>query len=373
MKFLRYSLFLILLSCQNKQDENLADSVVTENQEIAEFNSPFLIGTYTKNGSEGIYLLKQLQDSIKLAARIENPSFLTISKDKKFVYSVIENNEGKVSSFKFENDSLIQINSVSSLGKNPCHLNLDNSGKFLAVANYSSGDFCLYRIDDDGAIGELVEKIEHHGNSVNKDRQESAHAHGVYFSPDNKQLLVVDLGIDKIMVYNFDEATGKLNLAQQAATKPGSGPRHLIFSKDGQFVYVIEELSSRISLFSYSNGSLTFLEDYSTLPDNLETENACAEILLSPDGKFLYGSNRFHDSIVVFEVQNSGKLKLISHHNCGGKTPRSFAISPDGNFMVVANQDSNDLVYFNVDKKNGKINPMKVKKACYMPVSILFY
>lgn len=373
MKFLHYFLFLIILSCQNNRGEKIEYDVASDKQEIAEFKSPFLIGTYTKNGSEGIYSLKDLNDSVRLEAKIQNPSFLTISNNRQFVYSVVENDEGKVAAFKFENDSLKLINIVSSLGKNPCHLNIDNSGNYIAIANYSSGDFCLYKIEENGAIGELIEKVKHQGSSVNKERQTSAHAHGVYFSPDNKQLLVVDLGIDKIMVYDFDESTGKLNLSQQAATKPGSGPRHLCFSKDGKFVYVIEELSSKISLYSYSNGNLTFIEDYSTLPENIETENACAEIVLSPDGKFLYGSNRFHDSIVVYEVLNTGKLKLVSHHNCGGKTPRSFAISPDGNFMVVANQDSNDLVYFNVDKKNGKIKPMKVKKACYMPVSILFY
>lgn len=320
-----------------------------------------LVGTYTDSStSEGIYVFEfnprtgVLKEISNLKAG--NPSYLDISKDGKFIYSVNESGQGKISAFSFDkkNATLSLINSEKNNGSAPCYVNIDKTGKWLFCGNYSSGDLTLHPINNDGSIGAIKQYIKHTGNGPNKDRQQSPHVHCTLISADNKFLYVPDLGIDKVMIYPFDAKKGLLNEDGKtfAAVQPGGGPRHITFSKNGKYAYVIEELSGNVDVFEQKGGALQHVQKINKLPE--DEAGAGADIHLSPDGKFLYASQRSNSTIQIFKVNASnGRLTYINAQSTLGNFPRNFTIHPSGNFLLVANQRSEDIIVFKRNKSTG--------------------
>ena len=348
------------------------------------------IGTYTTTRSKGIYAYRFDADSgrltsLGLVAETVNPSFLAVDPSRRFLYAVNEISNyaggkgGGVSAFAMDRATgkLTFLNEVASRGREPCHVSLDKTGKFVMVANYGGGSAAVFPVLADGRLGEASAFVEHHGSSVNPERQEGPHAHSIATSPDNRFVLAADLGLDRLLVYRFDAAQGSLepNDPPFATVKPGAGPRHFAFHPSGRFVYTINEMGSSIAAFSYdaARGSLREIETVSTLPKDFAGASDTAEIEAHPSGKFLYGSNRGHDSIAVFAIDGGkGTLTLVEHVPTGGKTPRSFAIDPAGSCLVVANQDSDNLVVFRIDARTGRLTPSGKALDVPSPVCVTF-
>lgn len=340
----------------------------------------FLVGNYSKKGAEGIYYCKYNPNTntakiVSHSPAIEDPSFLAISNNQKNVYSVSETDGGSAVALDFDivkGDFKVK-NLVKSGGAHPCHIVLDKTGKWAFTANYSGGSVGVLPIKNDGTLGEAVQSIQHYGSGPNKSRQEKPHVHSVNISPDNKQLFVVDLGIDEIKAYDFNATTGNLKEAYSIKLSSGSGPRHFTFHPTLPYAYVIQELTGKVTTFSYLSGKLEILEEVSTLPSNFTGKNACADIHISPDGKYLYGSNRFFDKIVMFQIdQKSGLLTQVNQTDVAGKTPRNFGITPDGKYLFVANQDSDNIVIFKRDVQTGLLTNMGRDINISMPVCIKF-
>lgn len=347
------------------------------------------IGTYT-SGSGEIYVFKFNQDtgsleSVGKAMSMANPSFLAVSPNKRFLYAVNEmgsfegGKTGAVSSYSInpETGGLTFLNARPSGGTFPCHVTVDMMGRHVLVANYSSGSVCVFPILDDGSLGEASDLVQHKGASVNPKRQEGPHAHSVTVDPSNKYVYVADLGIDKIMIYKFDSRRGRLTLNDQPwiSVHPGAGPRHFTFHPDRKFAYVINELDSTITAFSYNSetGGLKAIQIISTLPEGYKGTNYPADIHVSPSGSFLYGSNRGHDSIVIYEIdKNSGRLSMIGHEPTRGRIPRNFAIDPSGRFLLVANRGSDSVVVFRVDGNTGLLKPTGGEVRVTAPACIRF-
>ena len=348
------------------------------------------IGTYTTTRSKGIYAYRFDADSgrltsLGLVAETVNPSFLAVDPSCRFLYAVNEISNyaggkgGGVSAFAIDRATgkLTFLNEVSSRGREPCHVSLDKTGKFVMVANYGGGSAAVFPVLADGRLGEASAFVEHHGSSVNPERQEGPHAHSIATSPDNRFVLAADLGLDRLLVYRFDAAQGSLepNDPPFATVKPGAGPRHFAFHPSGRFVYTINEMGSSITAFSYdaARGSLRELETVSTLPKDFAGASDTAELEVHPSGKFLYGSNRGHDSIAVFAIDGGkGTLTPVEHVPTEGKTPRSFAIDPAGSYLVVANQDSDNLVVFRIDARTGRLTPSGKAPDVPSPVCVTF-
>lgn len=344
------------------------------------------VGTYTSGGAEGIYVLKlNLASGELLPWRtikgVTEPSFLSIDNKDRYVYAVNETMEfngkpgGALSAFSIDqkDGSLKFIDQVPSLGAAPCNVVVSNDGKFVLVANYMGGNVSVFPVHPDGGLGESVSLKQHAGTGPNKDRQEAPHAHSITLDAKNRFAVAADLGTDKLIVYKFDTATGKLSPNSQYATKLGAGPRHFTFSHNGRFAYLINELDCTISALSYDaeRGMLTELQTVKTLPENFSAQNTCADIHMSPSGKFLYGSNRGHDSIVSFAIdERKGKLTYIEHTPTGGKTPRNFAIDPTGKFLLAANQNSGSITVFAIDAQNGRLSPTGKKIDIPAPVCL---
>ncbi|HLO46353.1 MAG TPA: lactonase family protein [Leadbetterella sp.] len=339
-----------------------------------------LVGTYTQKTSEGVYYVTVDKNSLKSTIvshsdKIDNPSFLDISKDKKNIYTVCETDGGSVQALKFNQTTgeFRHANIVNSGGAHPCHIALDNTGKWIFTGNYTGGNLGVLPIKADGTVGEPTQIIQHYGAGPNKDRQEKPHVHSVNISPDNKNLFVADLGIDEVVNYAFDAKIGKLKEIQRIKLTAGSGPRHFTFHPSLPYAYVIQELTGKVTLFSYKNGLLKTLEEVSTLPEGSTVNNACADIHISPDGKFLYGSNRFYDTIVTFSINpKTGKLKQLSQTPVGGKVPRNFGISPDGKYVFVANQNTDNIVIFERNDTTGLLKNTGKEINISMPVCIKF-
>jgi len=328
-----------------------------------------LVGTYTGGKSKGVYVYKfdsktaksQLIDS----AITQNPSYIAISPDQKFVYTVNENgndkgNGGGITSFSFDKKTgkLTELNHVSSEGNHPCYITVNKNGKWVVVGNYSSGTLAVYPVQKDGSLGAPTAVIKHEGRSVNTKRQESPHVHCTIFSPDEKYLFVADLGIDKIMTYSFDHKTGKLSPAPVPFTelKAGDGPRHLTFSPSGKHVYLITELNAGVNVYNYhKTGQLEYVQHLPALPPEYTGPEDGADIHVSPDGKFLYASTRAQSNdIAIFSIdQRTGTLTLVDHQPTLGITPRNFNFDPSGNYLLVAHQNSDDIVVFKRDKTTG--------------------
>jgi 6-phosphogluconolactonase len=342
-------------------------------------------GTYTGPKSQGIYVSKFDSTSGKLsapelAAETQNPSFLALHPDGRHVYAAGEMSDGgTVRAFAIDAASgkLTPLNKQSSGGKGPCHLAVDATGKCVMVANYGGGSIAALAIRTDYSLAEAATLIQHTGSSVNAERQAGPHAHFICSSPDNRLALTCDLGLDKVLVYRIDAGTAKLtpNEPPFAALSPGAGPRHLVFSDDGKFVYVINEMGGSITLFNYDSksGAMKEVQTISTLPKDFTANNTCAEIVLHPSGKFLYGSNRGHDSIAAFVVeQKTGRLTFVEHQSSGGRTPRHFAIDPTGRWLLAENQASDSVVVFALNPNTGKLKPTGQTVTVGSPVCAVF-
>jgi 6-phosphogluconolactonase len=346
------------------------------------------VGTYTSKGSKGIY---SFPFDVKtahagepiLAAASEAPSFVAASPNHRFLYACNEidkfqgKSAGSVTGFAIEpGGKLKQLNVETSGGPGPCWVTVDPTGKNVLVANYGGGSIEVIPIGADGKLEAPSTFIQHHGTGPDKARQEGPHAHSFYTSPDNRFALAADLGLDKVMVYKFDAKTGKLtpNKPEAGMVPPGSGPRHMAFHPDGKHVFVINEMKSSLTSFNYDAkaGALTPIETLSTLPHPV-AGNSCAEIAVHPSGKWVYGSNRGHNSIAIFGFDaKTGKLKAEGHQSTGGKTPRSFAIDPSGQVLIAANQDTDNITIFRIDQATGKLKPTGQSLKVSMPVSLEF-
>lgn len=319
----------------------------------------------------------------ELAAESSNPSFLAIHPQRPFLYAVNEapgsnSKEGLVTAFSIDKATgkLTKLNSVSSKGEGPCHLSVDRTGRAVVVANYGSGSTSALRIQADGSLAEGAGFIQHQGSSVNPQRQRGPHAHSANISPDNRFVVVADLGLDRVLVYRLDPANAGLtpNDPPYISVKPGSGPRHFTFHPKGKFAYVINELASTVTAFRWnsSRGSFTELETVSTLPPGVQIENTTAEVVAHPNGKFLYGSNRGHNSIAVFSIDpGKGTLKLVGNVPTQGEIPRNFAIEPGGRWLLVANQNSDSVVLFRINPDNGMLTHQQTIEAP-TPVCVRF-
>jgi 6-phosphogluconolactonase len=313
-------------------------------------------------------------EKIGLAAKMGQLSFQALHPNRRFLYSVREISRGAVCAFSIDRrtGALGFINEVSSHGNEPAYVSIDRTGRNLLAANYGSGNLAVFPIHADGGLGEATDVIQHQGSSINPTRQEGPHAHSIDVSPDNHFALVADLGLDKIFVYRFDPARGKLmpNTQPFANTRPGAGPRHLVFHPNGCFVYAINELHSTMTVFAWSAsaGTLRELQTISTLPSGFTGTSDAAEVCIEPGGRYLYGSNRGHDSMVVFRIdRNSGLLEPLEWVPTQGKTPRSFGIDSTGAWLLVANQASNNLVLFGIDPQNGRLRDSGVRGELASP------
>ncbi len=342
-----------------------------------------LVGTYDSPASEGIYVFKfdSEQGTAQEISHVKtpNPSFLTISKDERFVYAVSETSAkdekpGQVAAFSFDKTTgkLNLLNQQSSGGDHPCHVELDNTGNWLFVSNYTSGSVSCLFVKDNGMLGEGT-VVQHSGSGSNVERQASAHAHGAIISPDNKKLYVTDLGIDKLMLYNFDEKTGRLSPSQPAfmPVVAGAGPRLFTYHPSKKTAYVIEELSGTIQVFRTKNAGLMAIQRISTMPQGDEQFAGSADIHVSSDGKFLYASNRGEsNTIAIFKVRKNGKLRLIAHQSTLGKSPRNFTIDPSGKFLLVGNQNSDEIVVFKRDVLTGLLSDTGQRISIGKPVCL---
>lgn len=344
-------------------------------------------GTYTggDNGSRGIYrsTFDATTGSLSapvLVAEVKNPSFVEIHPNGKFLYAVSEGGgAGSVSAFAIDpaTGGLTPLNQQPSRGAGPCHVNVDHAGRNVLVANYGSGSVAVLPIRPDGSLGEPTGFDQHTGSSVNRRRQQGPHAHSVNLSPDDRFAFVADLGIDKIMIYKLDVQAGTITPNDPAfvALKPGAGPRHFAFAPDGKHAYVINELHCTITAFDYdaAAGTLTEKQTISTLPSDFEGDNTCAEVRVHPTGRFLYGSNRGHDSAAVYRIDPAdGTLTFVEHETAGIKTPRNFNIDPTGKFCLVANQSGNSVIVFRIDPQTGALTPTDQKITVGQPVCIRF-
>lgn len=338
------------------------------------------VGTYTTKTSEGIYTYRfntQTGEAtpITVAKGIKNPSFQAISPDHRFLYSVTEMNGGAVSAFSIDKNSgnLTLLNTQSAGGNGPCHVDVDKTGKWVLVGNYGGGSLSILPVQTDGSLGIATQTIQHEGNSINTKRQEKPHVHSINIAPNNRDIFVPDLGTDKIMTYTLDKKSGQLSAGNPPfwSATPGAGPRHFTFHPNGKWAYVIQELDATITGFDYKKGKLEAFQTVKTLPDDYIGLKWCADIHISPDGKFLYGSNRAHESLVIFSINpKTGQLTFVGHQDVLGKTPRNFMIDPTGKWVLVANQDSDNVVIFSRDLKTGKLTPTGQEIKISMPVCL---
>jgi len=362
-------------------------------QDMSSNSCTVYFGTYTSSGkSKGIYTCRLdtstgILSTPELAAETANPSFLAIHPDRRHLYAVGESvvfgagKTGAVSAFAIDQvtGKLTLLNRQSTGGLGPCHVNVDLTGKCVLVANYNSGSCAALPVRNNGALGEIGSFIQHVGSSINSGRQAGPHAHSINLSPDNRFAFVADLGLDKVMIYKLDPARAALmpNDPPFAKVPPGSGPRHMAFHPDGRFAYVINEMLCTVTVFSYKagQGALKEIQTVSTLPKGQSVQPAysTAEVLVHPRGKFLYGSNRGHDTIAVFAInQANGTLSLIQNESTQGKMPRSFGIDPTGAWLLAANQDNNNVVVFSVNPETGKLKPTGQIVEVGAPVCVKF-
>jgi 6-phosphogluconolactonase len=331
------------------------------------------VGTYTGGASEGIYHFRLDLGTGALAAAgsvvpVDHPSYLALHPSRPFLYSVNELGDfrgrkcGGVSAFAIDEGSgeLSLLNQQASGGPGPCYVSVDATGRSVLVANYGGGSVAFLPLGEDGRLGEATDFIQHTGSSVNPNRQQAPHAHSIIPGPENRCAFAADLGLDKVMIYQLDLAAGKLrpNDPPWAQVHPGAGPRHVTFHPNGHYAYLINEIDSTLTAFAYdaSRAALTELQTASTLPEGFEGRNSCADVHVHPSGKFLYGSNRGHDSIVIYALDAAtGRPSYVGHEPTQGKTPRGFTIDPTGAFLLAANQNTDAIVTFRIDAATGQL------------------
>lgn len=356
MKYFLFILPILLFSsCKNQNNENNG----------AHDTFPFFVGTYTSGESEGIYKYQiNKQGKLKkigLFAKSENPSYLTISNDKKYLVAVNETNNadgsGTVESFRIHTDSLEFLSRSSSGGAHPCYVSL-NEKSYVITANYSGGNLGLLKLQDNGSLTELLD-IQQHSGSGSTDRQRGPHAHCAMFTGDGHDIIAADLGTNAVWFSRLDEEKEKIVpvFPHKLKMETGAGPRHIAIHPDGKNIYVINELNNTISLLSPDeNGKYQVKTSFSTLPEDFDGESFCADIHISSDGKFLYASNRGHNSIAAYKIiPQSGILKHIGFYPDDINWPRNFSFSPDENFLIVANQKSGSIVSFKRNSKTGAL------------------
>ena len=347
------------------------------------------VGTYTRGNSQGIYLCRMdlatgELHAPALAAEVVNPSFLAVHPSRRFLYAVGEmgnfagTRAGAVSAFSIDPDSgtLSLLNQQPSGGAGPCHLVVDRTGRNVLAANYGGGSLVCLPLREDGRLGQSTSFVQHQGSSVDPRRQRGPHAHCINLDAANRFAVSADLGLDKVLIYRFDPDGGRLeaNDPPWAKVAPGAGPRHFAFHPNGRFAYVINELASSVTAFRYDadRGALTSIDTVSTLPDDFDGQNTTAEIEVHPSGKFVYGSNRGHDSIVIFAVDgDSGTLRQVGHQSTQGKTPRNFAVDPTGAYLLAANQATDSIVVFRVDGQTGKLDSTGYSAGIASPVCVV--
>jgi 6-phosphogluconolactonase len=354
------------------------------------------VGTYTlgEHGaptkSAGIYAYAFDPAAGKLTslgavAETVNPSFVTIASNRRFLYAVNETGNykgeksGAVSAFSIDQKTgkLTLLNEVASKGADPCYITLDKTGKFVLVANYTGGNVSVFPVLSDGRLGDSSAFVQHTGHGPNAERQEGPHAHSIDLSADNKFAFVDDLGLDELVAYRFDAAKGTLtpNDPKFAKLPDAAGPRHFAFRPDGKFAYVVSEMQSSVTAFAYdsAHGSFQTLQTISTVPKDYQGHNDDAEVEVHPSGKFLYASNRGHDSIAVFAIdEHKGTLTQVQDSPTLGKTPRNFQIDPTGKFLIAANEESNNIVVFRIDAQTGQLTPTGQVLDVPAPVCVKF-
>ncbi len=343
------------------------------------------IGTSTASTSKGIYTCRVDQKSGRLeqiaaTSGLANPSFLALHPVLPVLYSINEIGEfagapqGALSAFAIDAASgqLTLVGTAPTGGPGPCHVTVDKSGRFAFAANYGGGSVGMIRLRDDGAPDALTDFVQHEGRSVNPDRQMEPHAHQVRVDPSNRFLYACDLGLDSVMIYAIDAAEGKLRPHGRARMQPGAGPRHLAFHPNGRFAYVINELDNTVTVTALSpDGALRELQIISTLPLGYAETSYCADIHISADGRFLYGSNRGHDSIAAFSIDAAtGLLSALDRTATGGKWPRNFALGPSGR-VYVANQNTDDVIVFDTDAV-GALQRVPGKLSVPSPLCVVF-
>ena len=357
---------------------------------ISKGNYLVYVGTYTAQQSKGIYAYRfnattgQLV-SLGLVAETSNPSFLAVHPSHKFLYVVNETGNfqsqksGAVSAFAVDRRSgkLTLLNQVASRGADPCYVAVDKTGKYVVVANYSGGSVAVFPVLKGGRLGEATSVLQYKGTGANPERQESPHAHWIDFSPDNRFAIAADLGLDRLDAYKFDSSKGSLvpNDPAVVQLKPGAGVRHFVFHPSARFAYAVSEMDSTVTSFSYdpARGALHELQTVSMLPKDFSGKNDAAEIQVHPSGKFLYASNRGHDSIAVFSIDpKKGTLTPVEYVPTEGKAPRYFAIDPTGSRLFVANQNSGNIVVFQSDPASGRLTSTGQVLDIASPVCLKF-
>jgi len=364
-------------------------AVATEKPEAASKLLWVFVGTYTKTPEAGINFFQFNTASGRLTkpevvASVANPTFLALHAGRPLLYAISEvaefgrDKSGFVSAYRIQprTGRLDLLNRQSSGGPGPCHVSVDRTGRLVLVANYGGGSVASLPIQSDGSLKAAVTVDQHHGASVRRARQSGPFAHCIDADPSNRFVISADLGIDKLLIYRLNAAEGTLTPNQPAfaETARGAGPRHLAFHPNGRFLYAINELDCTITLFRYDStrGTLESLQSVSTLPDGFTGDNSAAEIQVHPSGRFLYGSNRGHNSIAIFAVDaETGKLRSLGHRSTQGKTPRHFALDPSGRFLLAANQDSGNVVVFRVDPQTGLFEPTGSSVSIPAPVCVV--
>ncbi len=345
--------------------------------------SNLLIGTYTNGKSEGIYMYKfnvnNAESKFISVTRISNPSFLTVKNN--FVYAVNENADttkdsygGSVTAFSFDTitNKLTEINRISSGGKNPCYLSIDEKMEFLYVANYTSGTASVISIKRNGSLDKLESIITHTGKSINLLRQQSPHIHATVLSSNEKYLYVPDLGTDKVAIYKINKRNGTLKLTNEVTSTPGSGPRHVSIHPNKKFLYLMEELTGTVVTYKVKKNNLIFSQKTNALNVDFKGSIGSADIHVSPDGNFLYCSNRgTSNTISIFKINpDSGDLTFLQEQSTLGEKPRNFNFDPTGNFLLVANQNSDNIVIFKLDKITGLLSDTHKRIIVPNPVCI---
>ncbi len=345
---------------------------------------PFYIGTYTSGSSKGIHrselnLADGTMSAPKLVAELENPTFLAVHPTADVLYSISEVRRGgkrenaQVMAYKIAADgSLQELGGKPAGGDGPCFVSTDKAGKFAFVANYGSGSVSAYSLGEQGELLAQVSNIQHMGRSVDPARQEGPHAHCILIDPSEKYVCAVDLGLDQVIIYALDRGTGELkNTGEPFKATPGFGPRHLAFHPNGKHAFVIHEMASQLSSCTWDSttGTMTEIHHLSTLPGDFKETTSTAEVLVHPSGKFVYGSNRGHDSISVFSFDSaSGLLKLVAHTSTKGNTPRNFRIDPTGKYLLAQNQGSDSIYSFRINAEDGTLEqvgePINVGSPC---------